>query len=95
MYLQPRPEITGDAILGIMAAQDSVDLPGLVTDRIVPYPPHRIVPYPPHYWLISSRVRGKAATAIENEPMTKKPSLPYSNFGTARNYFRAKTLYSC
>jgi hypothetical protein len=28
IYLHQRPEITGDAIIGIMTAQDSVDLAG-------------------------------------------------------------------
>jgi hypothetical protein len=37
------PEISGDAVIGIVAAQDGVDFTGLVTDFIMPYSPHQLL----------------------------------------------------
>src|ERR1035437_5901058 len=37
------PEISGDTVIGIVAAQDDVDFTGLVTDFIMPYSPHQLL----------------------------------------------------
>jgi hypothetical protein len=37
------PEISGDAVIGIVAAQDGVDFTGLVIDFIMPYSPHQLL----------------------------------------------------
>jgi hypothetical protein len=41
--LYETPEISGDAVIGIVAAQDDVDFTGLVTDFIMPYSPHQLL----------------------------------------------------
>src|SRR5216683_3808364 len=43
VHFDQRPEIPGDAVIGIVAAQGSVDLAGLITDRVMPYSPHQLL----------------------------------------------------
>jgi hypothetical protein len=37
------PEISGNALMAIVAAQDDVDFTGLVTDLVMPYSPHQLM----------------------------------------------------
>jgi poly(3-hydroxybutyrate) depolymerase len=37
------PEISGDAVIAIVGAQDDVDFTGLVTDLVMPYSPHQLL----------------------------------------------------
>src|SRR5690348_18310745 len=43
VYLDERPEVPGDAVVGVVAAQGSVDVADLITDRMMPCSPHQLL----------------------------------------------------
>ena len=43
IYFYETPEISGDTVVGIVAAQDGVDFTDLVTDRLMSYSPHQLL----------------------------------------------------
>jgi hypothetical protein len=43
IHLHERPDISGDAVVGVVATQDGIDLADLVTDPIMPNLPHHLL----------------------------------------------------
>ena len=43
VHLGETPKISGDAVVGIVAAQEGVNFGHLVTDRVMSYLPHKLL----------------------------------------------------